>query len=211
MWPRGFIAPEKGRPWGCFGCVLFTQPHCHSFTCCIKIMLLIAHASLRLSLPFLFNLGFGSYKHALLSTAPFADAILVHAGAHSVSQCQKKIVGFTAHHLLFALCFPRVQGLPSNNHMQADKWEYNQLSMKRKKRPIYLSVVSLYGPLSKSGPIEGIVTTIKNVGGFQRDSRGERCFKAVTERPSKHLGSSSSWRLLLQGDPDLEPPQPRTS
>jgi len=33
------------------------------------------------------------------------------------------------------------------------------------------------------------------------------CFKAVTER----LGSSGSWLLWLQGDPDLEPPQPRTS
>lgn len=33
----------------------------------------------------------------------------------------------------------------------------------------------------------------------------------MTERHSKQLGSSGSWRLLLQGDPDLEPPQPRTS
>lgn len=37
------------------------------------------------------------------------------------------------------------------------------------------------------------------------------CFKAATETPGKQLGSTGSWLLLLRGEPDLEPPQPRTS
>lgn len=65
-----------------------------------------------LSLPFGFNLGFGSYKHVLLSTDPCSDATVAHAGADSASEHQKKGVGFH-HHLLFALCFPRLEGFLS--------------------------------------------------------------------------------------------------
>lgn len=73
--------------------------------CSFKITLLIGRVSLVLSMPFVYNLGFGSYKHMFAANNPSSKGILVRAGVHSVSEYQEKCVAFTAQQQLFALCF----------------------------------------------------------------------------------------------------------
>lgn len=98
----------------------------NSFTYWFKIMLLTACVSLVLSMPLVFNLGFGNCKHMFTANSPNPKGILVHAGAQP-----QKCVGFTAHQQLFALCFLELEIITVNKHLQADKWDSNWLSMEK--------------------------------------------------------------------------------
>lgn len=128
--------------------VFYSPSPCHSFARCIKTMLLTEHVSLVLSL------------HLVLIWALVATSMCCCQQPHSLmlSRCipvpiqylkaRRKVWGSQPTTCFVLSWTGRV---PINNHMQADTWEYNWLSMKKKN--IYLSIASIYRPLCKSGPI----------------------------------------------------------
>lgn len=104
-----------------------------------------------------------------------------------------------------AFCFVLswTRRLPVTKHLQADKWEYNWLSMKKKQ--IYLSVANIDRPLCEPGPSQA-----KNAGGFKRNSQESStgASKQQQKGPAHSLEALGTPALRR---PDLGLPGPRTN
>lgn len=175
--------------------------------CSFKITLLIGRVSLVLSMPFVYNLGFGSYKHMFAANNPSSKGILVRAGVHSVSEYQEKCVAFTAQQQLFALCFLDLEDFLLISICR--QINGNIIYFPWKKKTWFISVWQAY------------TDHFVNLGQFEKKileasretpKRMQSCFKAGTERPSTQPGGTGlSCFSLAMRRPGLGPSETRTS
>lgn len=179
------------------GGVLLTQPRCHSFTCRIKTMLLtVRHWHLFL----IWSLVVTSTRCCQQPQAPMGSWYVLVPIPCLSSSVPGEMCG--VHCPSTAFCFVLSwTRLPVNKHLQADKWEYNWLSMKKNR------FISVWQAQTDHFVNPGQARQKMLEASRETPKRMYSCFKAATERPSTKLGGTG---LSALRRPDLGPPGPRT-
>lgn len=151
------------------------------------------NVSLVLSMPFGFNLGFGSYKH-IFCQQPQLQRDLGMCWCPFCIWVPGKMCGVHCPSIDFGgfLCFLELEDFLLISICR--QINGNIIDFPWKKNLIYLRVASICRPLCESGPIWA-----KNAGGFKRDSQEDAELLQSRDRKAQHT-AWRHWALLLWGD-----------